>query len=92
MNMLNVAECLVASPEFDLLMASELIIIFLQRLDASLLNIWLLWQLMSLLAARLVIFSMIRSTGISSEAWDVSHDLTRDLCSSMFILKFINVS
>lgn len=73
-------------------MASELIIIFLQRLDASLLNIWLLWQLMSLLAARLVILAMIRNTGISREAWDVSHDLTRDRCSNMFILIFIIMS
>ena len=67
-------------------MASELIMIFLQRLVASLLNIWLLWQEMSRLAARLVILSMILRMGISREACEVSQDLTRDLCSNMFIL------
>ena len=73
-------------PEFDLRMASALIMIFLQRLTASLRNIWLLCAAASLLVASAVTRAITRSAGSSSEAWLVSEQRTSERCSSVFIL------
>ena len=79
-------------PEFDLRMASALIMIFLQRLTASLRNIWLLCAAASLLVASAVTRAITRSAGSSSEAWLVSEQRTSERCSSVFILTTVTFS